>query len=387
MKALIVTNHYIDRNSGGSMGTRSTVNILSEIIPGCFFIYPGSGNDATPFMNKNVIAVPCPDSLPKWMKGMLVYFGRLHRFKRTVIDLLNKENFDLIFFDTVVVSHKIINYARKKGIKIITIHHGAERDFYKDNKPPLLIRIPFMIYIGIAEEAAVTISDLNLVPTKLDKERLLIRYKGKINKERIQIFSVYENSGLNPAHSIKPAGMKNKPEINFIITGSLSFPQSDICIRDFLEKYLHVIGSKISNFKVLIAGSNPRDKLIRMADSANEVLIIRNPENMDGLLKDSDIYLCPVSMGSGIKLRIMDGLKYGLPVIAHEDSVNGYETFVENGIMFSYNSPQSFSEALDRVLEGNINPDDIIKLYKNSFSYEAGKNRMRTLLTEYLVRE
>lgn len=385
MKMLIVTNHYINLISGGSIGTCSSVNIFTEIVPECYLIYPESEEDPGKYINNKVNLIPCIDPFPKWLKGFLVYFGRLHRFTKIVKNFLEKENIDLVVFDTCIASHNLIKYVKAKVKIIFTIHHGVEKDFYKDNKPNPLIRIPFMIYLAMAERRAIVMSDMNLVPTLLDKKKLLTRYKELIHQNRIQIFSVYENKETEIEKLYRNSSDKKiNSEITFIITGSLSFPQSDICIRNFLEEYIPVIRQTISHFKVIIAGKNPTEKLIKTAESFYEVMIIKNPVNMADVIKDADIYICPVNMGSGIKLRIMDGLKTGLPVITHKESINGYESFVERKYIFTYDSPATFLVSLELLLKSNINPAEIIQLYEDSFSFAAGKKKMESILSDFI---
>jgi len=384
MKTLIVTNHYINLTSGGSIGTCSSVNIFAEIVPECYLIYPESEEDPCKYINNKVSLIPCIDPFPKWVKGILVYFGRLHRFTKIVKDFLEKENIDLIVFDTCVASHNLIKYAKRKVKIIFTIHHGVETDFYKDNKPHPLIRIPFMIYLALAEQRAIVMSDMNLVPTALDKQKLLTRYKGLISQNKIQIFSVYENKGIKLESYRNTFSKNSNSEIRFIITGSLSFPQSDICIRNFLKEYISVIRQVIRHFKIIIAGKNPTEKLIKTAKYFDEVMIIKNPANMADLLKDADIYLCVVNMGSGIKLRIMDALRIGLPVITHKESVNGYESFVNGKYVFTYDTPTSFLESLELLLKSNINSADIIKSYEDIFSFTTGKKKMESILSYFV---
>jgi hypothetical protein len=62
----------------------------------------------------------------------------------------------------------------------------------------------------------------------------------------------------------------------------------------------------------------------------------------------------------------MDGLRYGMPVIVHEVSARGYEPF-HNRSMFVYGDPDSFSDALDRMLDSDVDRSLIREIYSLHF--------------------
>ena len=90
-------------------------------------------------------------------------------------------------------------------------------------------------------------------------------------------------------------------------------------------------------------------------------------------------YICPTCKGGGVKLRVMDGLRAGLPVLTHEISARGYEPFL--GItLFPYHDQASFRDSLVRMLALHPDVKETLQVYSDHFSFEAGTARLRELL-------
>ena len=78
--------------------------------------------------------------------------------------------------------------------------------------------------------------------------------------------------------------------------------------------------------------------------------MIPNPESIDDIITDSDIYLCPTRLGGGIKLRVMDGLRLGIPVITHSCSARGYDYFIDKPYFKVFDICLQFTEKLQELI-------------------------------------
>jgi len=378
MKVLIITNHFLERNEGGCLASRAFINAFSTLFTDCTLIYPESEIDIRPFVSSQLKLVSCKDRRPLLMKGVGVYFGKLHRFHNTVKKYLRKNAVDLIVFDTSIVSQGLHSFAKKRDLQIITINHNVEAEYLKDNKPPPLIRIPFLYFMKKTERRAVQCSDLGLTLTKFDESKLktIYAYDNKINLNNLGIFEA-------PNANIICIGNDNitKSAMNrFVITGSLSYSQSEISIIEFINKYFPILQNTINKCELIIAGRNPSERLKTICNHHNQIRLISNPDNMSEIIFWGDIYLCPISMGGGFKLRIMDALKFGLPILTHEISSRGYESFVQAKMMYVYNSKETFAEALIQMKSKIFIKGDITKLYEKEFSFLNGVNKLDSIL-------
>ena len=103
-------------------------------------------------------------------------------------------------------------------------------------------------------------------------------------------------------------------------------------------------------------------------------------------MMQADVYICPTCVGGGLKLRIMDGLKAGLPVLTHAVSARGYDEFSNANIMFIYDTRDSFRKSLNKLLmelnKGDLNNVLIKNLYNSVFSFESGVKRLKEILQQ-----
>ena len=99
-----------------------------------------------------------------------------------------------------------------------------------------------------------------------------------------------------------------------------------------------------------------------------------------------DIFVCPTRLGGGMKLRIIDGLRCGLPVIAHKVSARGYTHFMKNGIIRQFEWPEEFKNCLEKTLT-DIKSERMDR-YKikgeaeNFFCFDSAMNRVKKIIIE-----
>lgn len=383
MKVLIVTNHPLEKKEGGCIASRTFVNALATIFPDCTLIYPSSGISIDHLLNNNIKKIPCVDRRPKWIKGLGIYFGVLHRFRAVVFEWINLNKPGLVVFDTVIVSQRLIGHVKRLDIKTVTIHHNVEIDYYIDNKMPLLIRFPHMFYLREAEKKAVLKSDLSLTLTEKDRIRLNKLYSPhkEVNIRCLGIFEPMDFNKNDISFITKP---KKTDTINIVVTGSLAYPQNNLSILEFFKTYYPALLNFKQKFIFTIAGSNPSEELKILSYNNPDIKLIPDPDDILNIVSGADIYLCPINRGSGIKLRIMDSLKLGIPTLVHEVSASGYEIFIKSGFILQYNSVDTFKEALDKISSSHYDKIAIKELFKECFSFESGVRRLENIMRENL---
>ena len=112
------------------------------------------------------------------------------------------------------------------------------------------------------------------------------------------------------------------------------------------------------------------------------ITIIPNPEDTSVVVRKADYYICPIHAGSGLKLRIFDGLKQGLPILCHDVAAAGYEPLAANGFLYTYNDTHSFQNALCRMVEADFTPQKIYQAFKNTFSLGKGQEKLEIILKQ-----
>lgn len=166
----------------------------------------------------------------------------------------------------------------------------------------------------------------------------------------------------------------------YIITGNLSSRQNLLSILPWLETYYPLLKEADPDGCLILAGRQPADELISICGSLG-IEVIASPEDMDAVVSTADIYICPSDNGSGIKLRLMDGLRNGLPVVTHQLSTRGYEAFLDKGV-YPYSDKESFKRAVLSAIEDSGKHELMKQTFKEQFSFAAGVRRLSALMAK-----
>ncbi len=380
MKFLIITNHFLSGNSGASFASRAYINAFAQISNECIVLYPEDGIDITECLNTKCKLKGVKNDVSNFQKIVNIYLGRINRFYQVIFKEILDLDPDIIVFDNSRASAGYIKRLKNRGKKVITIHHNYEMEFYKGTKPAWLWRIPFLYYMRKAERYSVLYSDLNLTLTFQDIE-LLQNHYCSYRKNSFEKIGVFEYNKFDENTTINQ--IKNNV-LCFVITGALDAVQTELSLTRFLTDYYSIIQKYYPQNKLVIAGRNPTVKLRTQCKKYDNIELIANPMDMSSIINDADIYICPVDVGGGLKLRVMDGLKSGLPILAHDVSTRGYDDFREAEFLYSYHNKQTFESSLFSIVnkfsKHQFKKDDIKNLYNDIFSYTAGVKRLETIL-------
>ena len=297
--------------------------------------------------------------------------GTLHRFERAFRELLGREHFDLVVFHNSKLTRRTLPLAKASGAKVVVVHDNYEYEYTKDNFP--WYKLTFMLPITVrGEREAVLGSDLNLVLSVQDRDLLRSHYDPK-HTARIEVLGVFEYR--ERAMPELPAPVQDDV---FVLTGNLGAKQTLDSLLPWLDEEWPIVKEIRPDARLIVAGKRPGPALkARLATAGAE--LVDTPREMGDVLVRARYYVCPTCKGGGVKLRVMDGLRYGLPVLVHKVSARGYEPFL-NRSLFVYDDTASFREALKRMLDTDVDRSMALETYASSFCFRSGVSRMKKYL-------
>jgi len=302
--------------------------------------------------------------------------GKVHRYFDVAKKIPEERHFDVVVFDTSVVSFKLIDLFKKCGSKVIVIHHNYQYEYFRDNTSWWL-KIPTLYWCKRYEGEAVRKACLNLTLTKQDISLLSKNYCGG-DVSRFKVLGVFEYKDTIFSQ-IECASLRNE---KFVITGDLGALQTRKSLIPWIKGYYPELKHFFPNSTLTIAGKNPNIEIVDLCKQYG-INLVKSPISMDEIVRDADCYICPVFFGGGLKLRIMDGLKWGLPVLTHSVSARGYDMVVDKGFLFVYDDLIAFRNSL-AMLEGiKVDKGCVRDTYCNFFSYRAGVKRISEILESF----
>jgi len=374
-RLLFITHHKLDDNNGGANASKGFLLCFARLFDDCTLICHTMDTTSPSFIPPNVRYLPMQDSRTKLRKLFDMYRGAISGHYYFVRQHLRHNRYDVVVVDHTFTGAGLSAFIKSTGASLITIHHNVERDYLRDNsrEKPLLYRYPFLYYCRKAERDCLRHSDINLTVTRHDART----FRSWAPDACICHWGIFEYRPI--AEKTFPASTRGQ---TFIITGSLNFEQSLRPVMAFLRRYWPLVLQAMPGARLLIAGRNPSALLQAACEATHGVSLIANPADMQAVVSTADYYVCPIHAGSGLKLRIFDGLKAGLPVLCHQVAAAGYEALAAKGCLFSYTDEHSFSLALHQLTLADIAPQTVYQTFRDTFSMAAGLSRLSAILQQ-----
>jgi len=155
-----------------------------------------------------------------------------------------------------------------------------------------------------------------------------------------------------------------KYDILFIGSGN---PFNVEGIHWFLEEVYPLLDK---DFKIAIAGNVCNSIKIE----ASNILKLGFVEDAAQLFSDTRITICPLKKGSGMKIKVVESLLYGVPVISTLKGLDGFFNRNPTGGVLIANSPGAFAEHITHVLkdESYFKKQRLLaaEIFNNNFSFE-----------------
>lgn len=366
MNTLMMSYCYLDGTGGGVFATRAYVNAVAELSERAALLVKQKPGLPPEDISPEVAVTPLVENRSKVLKGLRMLLGILHPFRKEMKKALGTGDYDTVFFCSSIASYRLIGLAKSYGCRVITLHHNYEYEYYRDNMRGCVGRV-MLHWVKRFERQAVLRSDINLTLTEDDRRLLLGAYGGDPGTFRVT--GVFEYCRKAPS---EPSAAS--PGQSFVITGTLSAVQTYEPLGRWVRTYWPILKEEMPGASLKVAGRDPSDRLRVLLEAAG-CDVIASPASMGPVLRDASCYICPTDLGGGLKLRIMDGLGAGLPVITHEVSLRGYERFAGRYV-FGYHDAESFREALAGYSACAASPEEIRAAYAAEFSFDAGVSRL-----------
>lgn len=344
MKLLYILKHNPWGIGGGCYACRNYLELFSEIFKNVYFdvlICEEYLKDVKQkdFVNCRFIPVAPRTRFWKYMSPLT---GVLHRHNGVAKRMIAENDYDYCIFDHNSIAGSLVDDCRKVGIKTIVLNHNCEQEYFRDNNSKIknLLLLPV---VRKNERHSYKECDYNIFLTEEDKITFKKLYGSSETKSIVGGCFLRKGEKIN----VEDDRLFDKENPKIVISGTMGNVQNLDGINYFLDELYRFVPETMS---VILTGRNPSGELKERVAQYNNVSIIENPENILDIVGQCDIFVCPTRLGGGMKLRIIDGLRCGLPVIAHKVSARGYTHFMKDGIVRQFESTEGFQDCLEETL-------------------------------------
>lgn len=367
------TNVVLTIPGGGSFCTEAYIEAFLALYPGQIdVLHPEEAHirDA----RYTTIDVPQRDLT---QRAFGVFKGQFHRAGQYLLDYLHthKEEYQMVLISTGLYAGGMIASIKALGMKVIVLHHNFEPEYRMDSKSVLTLKGKTDCIVRRWERKGYLGADINLFLTQDDLSRFETEYGSRPNNYVTGIFE--------PTQTQQEV-QEGQMDQSAVITCALSDIQNQVPLMRFAEYYLPVFEKTLPGWKIRLMGRNPSNTIYEMAAKHNTIELIPNPEDIRALAAESAIYLCPMDAGGGLKLRIMDGLRAGQPVLTHVRSARGYDALNHQPWFCTYDDTDSFRQGMENIVRYIHSKDysrsQIQAHYYAIFGLKAGIERLKAIL-------
>lgn len=132
------------------------------------------------------------------------------------------------------------------------------------------------------------------------------------------------------------------------------------------------------NLKILLVGSATNN----INRSYSNVDIIQYVPDLEEIFKNIKVSICPMFRGTGIKIKVVESMEKGIPIVCTERGVDGLPDKTECGCLVT-EDPKEFAEYINKLVKDKEFYDEtsekIKKYYDKIFDREKYKNKIKDL--------
>lgn len=126
--------------------------------------------------------------------------------------------------------------------------------------------------------------------------------------------------------------------------------------------------------RLYVAGQRTSTSLVRWLERDPDIIVVANPDDIRPWLARAAVFICPMLDGGGTKLKILDAMTMGKPVVSTSIGCEGLRVEHGKNILIA-DAPHAFAEAVSHILENRTLREQLSQtgrtLVEEQYSWEV----------------
>lgn len=174
-----------------------------------------------------------------------------------------------------------------------------------------------------------------------------------------------------------------EPVANEIVfVGSVHVDANRDAVNFFVEEVLPLIEQEIPDIHLSIVGGNPPQE-IRAYGQRPNITVTGFVDDVREYMARARVMIAPLRSGGGTRLKILESLSFGLPVVATSIGAEGLDVVDGHNLLLA-DDPRDFAAAVARLLRDGALRRQVIangrRLVEERYSWQAVYQQVRTHL-------
>ena len=111
-----------------------------------------------------------------------------------------------------------------------------------------------------------------------------------------------------------------------------------------------VLIQKRPDVKIYIVGQHVPAELLRKAEGLENVIFTGYVEDISEYLNECTVYICPLRLGGGTRLKILEAMAAGIPIVSTSVGAEGLDLTHGEHLLIADN-PNDFAHSICSLLE------------------------------------
>ena len=260
-------------------------------------------------------------SLPRKIKNEFKDFNRTRFGQEKLFDeILAKKDYDFIIISYAYWSSLLKDSKHIKNSKLIIDTHDFLTSQFQNNK---------QFQLGKYFEKEIEI--LNMF------DKVLV-----ISNEEKFVFSQFLNKEVSiVTHALEESFNEQESSKKYDIVYVAS--NNDHNIKSAKWFFKNVYPKLDKDLKICVIG-----RIANHCDDGENIHKIEFVEDLQAIYKESKIAICPMLTGTGLKIKVVEAMSFGIPIVCNERGVDGLLNKTNNGCLVT-NDPGKFANYIQKL--------------------------------------
>ncbi len=138
-----------------------------------------------------------------------------------------------------------------------------------------------------------------------------------------------------------------------IFSGNMNYEPNIKSIEWFINNCWNTIQTKFPMAKLMIVGSNPKNRVVKLAKKGKRIQVKGFVNSMSLEISKATVAIAPMQLGSGMQFKILEAMACGVPVVTTTLGLGDISATKNEAILIA-ETPYQFSKHIINLIENNL---------------------------------
>lgn len=172
--------------------------------------------------------------------------------------------------------------------------------------------------------------------------------------------------------------------VNILFVGTLSWAPNHEGLMWYLEQVMPKMQKEYGDFRLYIVGKNPGESLVKLANKYKNIIITGYVDSVLPYYQKCDFMIVPLFVGSGQRVKIIEGFSYGMPMISTSVGAEGLHYTDGENILIA-NDANQFIQKCQLMKRGSLRQklsEKARKTFEKNYSLAAVSSKICDVVGE-----